>query len=370
MTANRRETLIGLGVLGATSLLIGTAPPPTASDIEGPLTLDKLHAHRLALGTPAMGAGWQRGSGPATVIVDGLRSAQATKAVTPGDQWHMGSITKSMTALIAARAVEAGLLEWDSSIGSVLGSKVSGIHPDYAAVTLLHLLSHRSGLPSNAAMNDLAKYSNRLTAQVSQERLAMAQSVLSVAPDARPGSKFAYANAGFVVAGTMLEVLTGKPWEALIREHVFRPLGLHSGGIGLPGHAGKVDQPMGHRITLDGKREAHFTDLAAVLGPAGLTHMSIADMLRYLAAHRDQTPRLLKPESWNMVHTAPFGGFYALGWMKIGDTFSHTGSNGSWLTDVSFNARSGVVAAFASNDSASMRTNSTVIRAAARAAGG
>jgi CubicO group peptidase (beta-lactamase class C family) len=344
------------------------APPPVATPIDGPLTLEKLRAHRLALGTPAMGAGWKRGSGKATIIVDGLRSAQATIPVARDDRWHIGSITKSMTALIAARAVEAGLLRWDSSIGSVLGKSVSGIHPEFAAVTLLHLLSHRSGLPASAAMGDLAKYQNGLTPQISDERLMLAQSVLSVAPATKPGSQYDYANAGFVVAGTMLEVLAGKPWEALIHDQVFKSLGLASAGIGLPGHPGKIDQPLGHRIAVDGTREAHFTDLPAVLGPAGLTHMNIADMLKYLTAHRDQPSRLLRPESWKMLHTPHFGGFYALGWIKRGDTLWHNGSNLSWLAEVSFDASSGVVAAFASNDFASMRANGTVLGAAVKAA--
>ncbi len=373
-----RGALAGTFTQGGQPLLLtftrtaGSVPivaiPSEVPPIVGPLTLEKLRAHRLALGTPGMAAGWQRGAELATVIADGLRSAQAPIAVTADDRWHIGSITKSMTAFIAARAVEAGVLNWDSSIGSVLGKRVADIHADFAKVTLLHLLSHRSGLPGNAAMADLAGYANGLTPGVRDERLRLAQSVLSAAPAASPGSNFEYANAGYVVAGAMLEVLTGKPWEVLMREQLFKPLGLRSAGIGLPGRQGKIDQPMSHRIAADGKREAHFTDLPAVLGPAGLTHMNIADLLKYLAAHRDQPARLLTPESWKALHTPPFGGNYALGWVATGDRLFHNGSNGSWLAEVAFDRKAGVVAAFASNDAASMRTSGWVLMAAGRAA--
>jgi CubicO group peptidase (beta-lactamase class C family) len=341
------------------------APPPPAPKISGPLTLEKLRAHRLALGTPAMGAGWQRSLGQTTIITDGLRSAQSMAPVTNDDRWHLGSITKSMTATLVARLVEARRLNWYTTIGAVLGKKLRGIHPGFAAVTLLHLLSHRSGMPTNAGMGRLDRYAREITPGVREERLALAQEVLSVPPITAPGSAFAYANAGYIIAGAMCEVVTGKPWEVLIQKLLFDPLGLASAMIGPP-DAGT--QPMGHQIGADGKRTATSGDNPAVLGPAGRVSMNIADLLRYLAAHRDQSVQLLSPQAWAMLHTAPFGGAYALGWEKRGNAFFHGGSNTVWLAEAAFEPKLGLVTAFVSNDTAAMRTNSAVLKAAAEAA--
>jgi hypothetical protein len=78
-------------------------------------------------------------------------------------------------------------------------------------------------------------------------------------------------------------------------------------------------------------------------------HANFDDVLKYLAAHRDRTS-FLRPESWTMLHTPPFGGDYAMGWIKRGDAFTHGGSNTLWLVEVGFNATNGVVAAAGVND--------------------
>src|SRR5215470_562064 len=72
-------------------------------------------------------------------------------AVTDRDLWHIGSCTKSMTATMIARLVERGVLEWDTAIAPLFASGGIEVHPDFADLTLRHLLSHRSGLPRGPA---------------------------------------------------------------------------------------------------------------------------------------------------------------------------------------------------------------------------
>jgi hypothetical protein len=133
---------------------------------------------------------------------------------------------------------------------------------------------------------------------------------------------------------------------------VFSPLALHSAGFGPPGHAGALDQPVGHGPALaqphpPGQPNA---DLAFVLGPAGRIHMSLSDLVAYLAAHRDGA-RLLKPATWDVLHTPHFDKEYALGWNTWPDgSFSHDGSNLLWYAVAGFNPKSGLAAAAAAND--------------------
>ena len=58
------------------------------------------------------------------------------------------------------------------------------------------------------------------------------------------------------------------------------------------------------------------TDNPAALGPAGRVHANFEDVLKYLAAHRDQAAPFLARASWEMLHTPPFGGPYAMGWAQ------------------------------------------------------
>lgn len=335
-----------------------------------PMSAQRLHALRLELGTPGVAAGWQRGKASATLLVDGSRSVDAEAPIRQADRWHIGSIGKSMTATLAARAVEAGAIGWDSTITTVLGGEIEGIHPGFADVTLLHLLSHRSGLPAAAGEDGLADYPQQRGPDIHQERLRLARAVLTVAPATPMGTAMAYANANYVIVGAMLETLLGEPWEALIEAQLFRPLGLASAGIGLPGRQGRLDQPVGHTIGAGGKRIAHFSDLPAVLGPAGLIHMNLADLLAYLAMHRDRRGRLLGKESWERLHTAPFGGNYALGWVVLPDgALMHDGSNGSWTAIAMFDVQAGIVAAFAGNDAAALPRGGEIIRSLRAGAG-
>jgi D-alanyl-D-alanine carboxypeptidase len=71
--------------------------------------------------------------------------------MTADDLVHIGSDTKAMTAVLVARLVQQGKLEWDSTIAGVLPSIADSIHPDFRDVTVADLLRHVAGLPANPA---------------------------------------------------------------------------------------------------------------------------------------------------------------------------------------------------------------------------
>ena len=60
---------------------------------------------------------------------------------------------------------------------------------------------------------------------------------------AKPGTRFAYANMNYILAGAMLERLTGKTWDELITERIFTPLGLKTAGLGAQSSLGRIDAP-------------------------------------------------------------------------------------------------------------------------------
>ncbi len=72
-------------------------------------------------------------------------------------------------------------------------------------------------------------------------------------------------------------------------------------------------------------------------------------MLKYLSAHCFRSA-FLKADRWQTLHTAPFGGDYALGWERHDGALWHNGSNTLWYCEMQFDAARGVVSAAASND--------------------
>ncbi len=325
------------------------------------LSQARLEALRVQAGSPAMAAAGANRDGRALTFAAGLRAVGRSELVTRNDQWHLGSITKSMTATLVARAAEAGRIAWTDTVGAVLGGVILDMHAAYRDVTFRHLLCHRAGLASNLEWAELLAFPREST-DARQDRVAYARLGLTRAPAGAKETHFEYSNTGYVIAGAMLEAKLGAPWEDLIREHVFAPLGMASAGFGAPGRAGVYDQPVGHGPGLEavaaGQDNGALTpfppggmsDNPVVLGPAGRVHADFADTLKYLAAHRDRTA-FLRRESWEALHAPPFGGGYAMGWMtRENGALWHNGSNTLWYAEVLIDPTRGVVSAAATND--------------------
>lgn len=305
----------------------------------GPLTPERLHALRTAAACPAMGVAWQRGDAPARVLVDGLRAKGADASVQPGDRWHLGSVTKSMTATLAARLVEQGRMAWTTPLRELLGTAVPDMHAGYRELNLLHLLSHRAGLMRDAPPESYARLPQPL------QRLAYTRAALKPAPVGEAGTSMLYSNADYVVAGLVLELVGHAPWEELLATHVMQPLGVADFGFGPPG----LNQPQGHRMGPRGLEPVR-SDVPFALGPAGSVHMGLAGLCRYLAAHRDQPASFLQPTNWAALHTPPFGGRYALGWdVSESGTLSHGGTNNWWKSEVRVDRRQDLVCAAVTN---------------------
>jgi CubicO group peptidase (beta-lactamase class C family) len=203
-------------------------------------------------------------------------------------------------------------------------------------------------------MADLMRFP-RTSADSRADRIAYARIGLSQTPQGPKESTFMYSNTGYVIAGAMMETKLGAPWEALIQQYVFDPLGMESAGQGPPGAPGAYDQPLGHAPNAAGQMVAYSPDAAesdnpAALGPAGRVHATFEDVFKYLRAHCDQRADFLSRESWQTLHTPPYGGPYAMGWARQGNALWHNGSNTLWYAEVMFDQSRGIVAAAAAND--------------------
>jgi len=301
------------------------------------ISAERVHRLRLISDAPALGIAYAFKNQPDHILVDGLRSVESDAPVTPTDRWHIGSCTKSMTATLAARLVEAGRIRWTTTIGEVL-RQVPGIHPACRDANLLHLFSHHAGLMRDAPGGII--FQHRPGRRVAAERLVYVTRLLREAPIAKLGAENIYSNGGVVVAGAMLEIAGGKPYETLMREQVFAPLGMTSAGFGPPAFPDHLDAPLGHGHGPDGRLvpAKNIRDLESpppCINPCGGVHLNLGDLLAYLKAHRDHPGQFLAEESWKTLHTPPFGDGAALGWGIGGDgSFGHAGSNGFWWAQV------------------------------------
>ena len=288
---------------------------------------------------PGMAAAVVRNGETVALGVAGVRTRGKSDKVAAADRFHIGSDTKAITAMLCGILVDEGKLKWDQTLGETFPELKKSMDPRYHAVTLEQLLTNRGGAPGDLTKDELwAKLWQHKGTPTSARRLLL-QGVTSKPPEAAPGEKYIYSNAGYSIAGHMAEKVAGKSWEDLAREKIFRPLGMTTAGFGAPGARGKNDQPRGHKPDGSPVEPGPGSDNPVAIGPAGIVHCSIGDWGKFVAANLPSAKtKLVKPETLKKLHTpAPGDPKYAMGWMIAGNqpwaggpALTHAGSNTMW----------------------------------------
>jgi CubicO group peptidase (beta-lactamase class C family) len=213
------------------------APRPTRADPRINELLEPIrHKHKL----PALAGAIVTSRGLVAVGAVGVRKRGSKVAVTVDDQFHLGSDSKAMTATMIARLVEDGRLRYDTTLAKAFPELAGSMAPDVGKITLLQLLTHRSGLAANLK-GGWVKVADKGTPR--QQRLAAVRLAVKEKPENRPGEKFGYSNLGYVVASAMAEKAADASWERLMAREVFRPLHMSTAGFGAAGSPDKIDQP-------------------------------------------------------------------------------------------------------------------------------
>jgi CubicO group peptidase (beta-lactamase class C family) len=268
-------------------------------------------------------------------LVAGVKRLGSPAPVVRGGRWHLGSDGKAMTATLIAVLVERGMLSWTARLDEMLPQFAATMHAEYRDVTLPDLLSHRSGLPEN---HDDADFFNSFyddAAPLTEQRLRYIGAALSDAPVAPKRGARSYSNTGPIIAAAAAERAAGQAFEALIVEHVFRPLRIRSISFDQYGGPG---EPVGH---VDGRvAERPYDPNPRMFAPAGGVRMSLRDWARFcidqMRGERGRG-RLLRAETYRFLHTPQGDTVAALGWGaqaraagRRGPALTHAGSDGNW----------------------------------------
>jgi CubicO group peptidase (beta-lactamase class C family) len=145
---------------------------------------------------------------------------------TPETQFAIASGSKGFTALAVVSLIEDGRLELETPVRSVLGDDLPLID---AAVTVEHLLAHRSGIGDYLDEEDGSNIDD-LVLPVPASDLVMTEQYLSVLDGHpmhfTPGERFSYCNSGFVVLALIAERVSGIEFHQLVSERVCSPAGM------------------------------------------------------------------------------------------------------------------------------------------------
>ena len=238
-------------------------------------------------------------------------------ANTPDTKFRIGSVTKQFTATLILQLMEEGKISLDGTISDYL--------PDYPPaqgdkVTIHHLLTHTSGIPSYTGIPGFMQENTR--DPYAPDSFLTFFSSLDF--EFEPGSEWRYNNSGYFLLGAIIEKVTGKAYDEVLRERILDPLGLHNTGYEhnddvIPGFAS------GYAKTFAGYRRAPYLDTSVPFA-AGMMYSTVEDLFKWnLALYTDQI--FEDPETKTKMFT-PFMNNYAYGWMvldmPIGDTGDST----------------------------------------------
>ena len=147
----------------------------------------------------------------AGTAADGERRRRGGVPVTVDDRWHVGSVTKSMTATLLAVLEDDGRLAADAPLPALLPDVEMA--DGWRACTLHHLLTHTAGAPADLPPRCRNVWPATAEALVA-ERRRVAAGVLAAAPESPCGERFAYSNVGYTVAGHVAETVAAAPFPS------------------------------------------------------------------------------------------------------------------------------------------------------------
>ena len=221
------------------------------------------------------------------------------KPISGDTPFPIGSLTKSFTALLVRKSVDAGQLDVDAPVQRWLPwFRVAD--PDASSrITLRHLLNQTSGFsradgiapllgpppgrsqggPAPSGGGERSERGGKRSNRASLDELT--RGLGSVALNRPVGASFEYSNLNFVLLAAVLEVATGQPWRELVRTRVLEPLAMTHSHVD---HAAARRDGMTtvHQIVFGVPRARDSVDLLPAFEPTGGLVASANDMARYL----------------------------------------------------------------------------------------
>lgn len=264
----------------------------------------------------------------------GLRDIENQLSFATNTLCWIASITKPVTVAAAMTLVDSGKLALDDPVEKYLlefreQKDTNGVHHVF---TIRQLMSHTSGLvPNPPTRRSGWPIGGPLDDFWLQQNLPeIVQTIAHSQLRFKPGSKFEYSNSALFVLGRVIEVVSGKPYAAFVKEKIFQPLGMTDTHYAPPPSEAKRIAVIYARR--DGKRETIFRFNPALkivnTAPDGGLFSCPAQFVPFLQMFLDHDGRVLsRSAAADMLKEQPHG--WGLGWSLQDGLFLHEGSSGT-----------------------------------------
>ncbi|SIQ94549.1 CubicO group peptidase, beta-lactamase class C family [Alkalispirochaeta americana] len=302
----------------------------------------KLHL-AVVVGVYRDGRSFVRGYG--TVRTEAPVLPDATTA------FQIGSVSKIFTATLLQTLCDEGVVSMETTLNELLGGSIP-LSPAAQGVTLKQLVTHTSGFPSvpkslELKATELAGKEELMGNPYSYLGPEFVFDYLATTEGTRKPGRFEYSNLGMGLLGHVLEHVTGRDYESLVREKVLAPLGMNETVITL---TPDIEDRLTRGYTAKGEPAGIWT--FAALAGAGAYISSAKDMLRFIEACLGEQGSA--SQQFDAMRRPQSEGVTGIGWMQptFLDRFLgnrkvvwHNGMVGGYASYLSIDAetRTGVV---------------------------
>ncbi|MDJ0656951.1 MAG: serine hydrolase [Xanthomonadales bacterium] len=266
----------------------------------------------------------------------GMANIELGVPLRPDHVFRLGSITKQFTGAAIMLLVEEGKVDLDAPIQTYLPD-----YPDHGhTITTRHLLTHTSGIFSYTSIPGYMG-SGEIRADLTTDELVEVFDDLEM--NFAPGERYSYSNSGYVLAGAIIEKVSGMSYADFVQQRIFDPLGMtnsHYGGPQMiPGRASGYSQDG------EGVVNAEFLSMTQPHA-AGSLLSSVDDMQKWNEAlfggeilSKESMAEMIKPFELNDGEESRYGLGLSVEEFRGETSVSHGGgihgftTHGRWLPD-------------------------------------
>lgn len=229
MSSKKRLAAVGVAVLAVLPITgaAHAADTPQPADVQSAMAILQAGMEQgLADGFPGMIGMVKDGDSTQSVAVGNAEVSPQVTADTDA-QFRIGSLTKAFTSTVLLQLEAEGRLSLDDTVEKWLPGVVDSNGYDGSKITIRELLNHTSGLPDYMTGSISTDYFLNLAPDATYTPQSLVESALdSRAPVSTPGTTFAYANTNYVLAGMVIQAVTGESPGTEITDRIITPLGL------------------------------------------------------------------------------------------------------------------------------------------------
>jgi D-alanyl-D-alanine carboxypeptidase len=266
---------------------------------------------RSKFGLPAVAVVLMNSDSVLQTEVQGVRIYDKTNEVSKESFFHIGSCSKSILSVIAAKLIEENKVNWNTKFFTIYPELKDIAHKDYLNITLEDLFLCKAGIKGYTSGNEVFP---ELDMESSNYRFNFVKWLLKQQPITKlQGEKFQfyYSNASYTMASLMLEGVSGLSYEEMIEKFIVAEMGIET-FIGFPNRLAP-EQPWGHMMAKNGVvlfSPEHKYQLSKLISPAGDLSMQPEGFAKFIQLSLGGLigkDNFLKSESYRYIHFAHKG---------------------------------------------------------------